>query len=113
LIDAGARAVKRSRRHSEDTDAISGAGPRSLPPARPWDHPDFVLARAVAASVIGPEEGFLISETRLGETRLAVVAEHLGVSISTAASWRRRAEIAIRRAVRDGELQWVHLPAHG
>lgn len=113
LIDAGARAVKRSRRHSEDTEAIHGAGPRSLPPARPWDHPDFVLARAVAAAVIGPEEGFLISETRLGEVRLQVVAEYLGVPTSTAASWRKRAEAAIREAIRDGDLQWVHLPVNG
>jgi hypothetical protein len=109
LIDAGARAVKRSRHHSEDTTSIHTGTPGSLPPARPWDHPDFVLARAVSRAVIGPEEHLLISETRLGEVRLQEVAERLGVSPVMAAAWRRRAEIAVREAIRDGELRWVGL----
>ena len=109
LIDAGARAVKRSRQHSEDTEAVHTGRPGSLPPARPWDHPDFVLARAVSAAVIGPEEYLLISETRLSQVRLQEVAERLGVATAIAAAWRRRAEHALREAIRDGELRWVNL----
>jgi hypothetical protein len=113
LIDAGARRVKKSRGHSEDTESIHTADSRSLPPVRPWDHPDFVLTRAVAAAVIAPEECYLIGETRLGEMTLHAVAQRLGVATTTAASWRRKAEEAIREAIRDGELRWVHLDSTG
>ena len=107
LIDAGARAVRKSRRHAQEIDAVRVVGGWSLPPARPWDHPDYVLARAVAASVIGPEEALLISATRLDDVGLQVVADHLGVSATTAASWRRRAEHRIAAAIHAGDLDWV------
>ena len=42
LIDAGARAVRRSRCQAQDIDAVRVRGGWSLPPARPWDHPDYV-----------------------------------------------------------------------
>jgi hypothetical protein len=109
LIEAGARTVQRSRRHSERTDAISTGRAGSLPPARPWDHPDFVLARALASAVIGPEECFLIGETRLGDMSLQAGAQRLGVATATAASWRRRGEAALHQAIQEGELVWVRL----
>lgn len=110
LIDAGTRAVRRSCHHDHDRDAIRLEDARSLPPARPWDHPDFVVARAVAAGVIGPEEGLLIGATRLEDIPLHAVAAHLQVSVSTAAAWRRRGEHRIAHAIQDGELRWIALP---
>jgi hypothetical protein len=107
LIDAGARAVRRSRRHAQDLDAVRVVGGWSLPPRRPWDHPDYVLARAVRAAVIGPEEALLISVTRLDDVGLQTVADHLQVSLTTAASWRRRAEHRIAAAIHAGDLDWV------
>ena len=110
LIDAGASQVRRSRRHSEDTSVIHTDGARSLPPARPWDHPDFVLARAVAAAVIGPEEGRIIAQTRLENVPLTEVARELGVAVTTVGAWRRRAERLLQLAIQAGELRWLDLP---
>jgi hypothetical protein len=109
LVEAGARAVKRARKHSASTEPVPTNAPRSFPPARPWDHPDLVLARAVAAGVIGPEEGTLIGATRLEDIPLQKVAEHLGLSTATATAWRYRAEHDLRDAIQAGELQWVDL----
>ena len=91
----------------QDLDAVRVIGGWSLPPARPWDHPDYVLARAVRAAVIGPEEALLISATRLDEVRLGTVADHLGVPVTTAASWRRHAEQRVAAAIHAGDLDWV------
>ena len=104
LIDAGARAVRRSRRYSEHVDQVRVETAWSLPPRRPWDHPDWVLTRAVAAAVIGPEECLLISATRLDEVPLSVVADHLGISIGSARAWRRRAELRLATSIRSGGL---------
>jgi hypothetical protein len=109
LVEAGARAVKQARKHSALPGAISGVGPRSIPPARPWDHPDLVLARAVAAAVIGPEECLLIGRTRLEDIPLRDVAADLGISTATATWWRHRAEQDLREAITAGELEWVDL----
>jgi hypothetical protein len=109
LIDAGARAVKLAREREEKIDTIRVRATWSLPPQHPWDHPDWVLARAVAAAVIGPEENLLISATRLDAVPLAVVADRLGVPLAVASSWRSRAERRLAEAVRGGELDWVPL----
>ena len=37
----------------------------------------------------------------------AQVAEHLQVPTATAAAWRRRGELAVREAIRDGDLRWL------
>jgi len=109
LIDAGARAAKRSRLAEEETMAIRVDGAWSRAPQQPWDHPDWVLARAVAAAVINPEEYLLIGATRLEDVPLTVVADQLGISPVLAASWRHRAERRLRDAIRDGELDWESL----
>lgn len=106
LIDAGARAVKLAREREEQVDTIRVPVTWSMPPQHPWDHPDWVLARAVAAAVIGPEENLLISATRLGHVPLQVVADHLHIPVSQAAEWRRNAERRLAVAVRGGELAW-------
>lgn len=111
LIDAGARAVKHAREREEETDTILVDGAWSLPPQQPFDHPDWVLARAVAAAVIDPEEYLLIGATRLEDVTLQVVADKLGVTVPVATAWRRKAELRLAKAIMDGELDPVSLIA--
>jgi len=111
LIDAGARAVKHAREREEEIDTVTVHAAWSVPPRHPFDHPDWVLARAVAAAVIDPEEHMLIGATRLEEIPLRVVADQLGVSVPVAAAWRRKAELRLVAAVADGELDRVSLDA--
>lgn len=109
LIDAGARAVKQARERAEESDAIRIEVAWSLPPQQPWDHPDWVLTRAVAAAIIDPDECLLISATRLDEVPLPVVADKLGIAVAVAAAWRRKAEKRLAAAIHAGELDWVPL----
>jgi hypothetical protein len=109
LIDAGARAVKAARAREEGADAIRVQATWSLPPQQPWDHPDWVLTRAVAQAVIDPDEYLLIAGTRLDQLALATVADKLGLSVPLAAAWRRKAERRLAEAIRAGELDWVPL----
>jgi hypothetical protein len=106
LIDAAARAVRRAREREQGIDTIRVQATWSLPPQHPWDHPDWVLARALAAAVIGPEENLLISATRLDHVPLQAVADTLGISAAVAGQWRRRAEQRLAAAIRGGELDW-------
>jgi hypothetical protein len=106
LIDAGARAVKLAREREQNVDTIRVRAAWSLPPRHPWDHPDWVLARAVAAAVISPEENLLISATRLGHTPLRAVADKLHIPVDRAGDWRSRAERRLVAALQDGELDW-------
>jgi hypothetical protein len=109
LIDAGARAVKRSRLAEEEASAVHVDMAWSRTPSGPWDHPDWVLTRAVAAAVIDPEEHLLIGQTRLDEIPLSVVAGQLGISPTLAASWRGKAERRLAAAIASGELDWETL----
>ncbi|GLL08327.1 hypothetical protein [Dactylosporangium matsuzakiense] len=109
LIDAGARAVKAAREREAATDMIRVQAAWSLPPQQPWDHPDWVLTRAVAQAVIDQDDYLLIAETRLEHAALATVADRLGVSVALAAAWRRKAEQRLAAAIRAGELDWVPL----
>jgi transposase-like protein len=111
LIDAGARAVKRARARVEDLDVIHVDIAWSLPPAQPWDHPDWVLARAVAAAVIDRDDHLLISATRLDDQPLHQIADHLGVNVTVAAAWRRQAEHRLAAAIADGELAGITVDA--
>jgi hypothetical protein len=112
LIDAGARAVRRARDSVRDNDVIRVQEAWG-PPPRPWGHPDWVLTRALTAAVIDPEECLLISATRLDDVPLRVVAERLGVSVDTAATWRRSGENRLVEAIRAGDLDWVTVAAGG
>jgi hypothetical protein len=69
-----------------------GTGFRSATPKPPWGHPDLVLARAVADSVITPIEAELIAATRMEEVELADWAGERAVAYSTANAARWRAE---------------------
>lgn len=107
LIDAGARAVRRARDSVRDNDAIRVQDAWGPPPPRPWDHPDWVLTRALRAAVIDPEECLLISATRLDDVPLRVAAGELGISIELAAAWRRAGELRLLDALRAGNLDWA------
>ena len=109
LLDAGARAVRRVRTCAQDNDVIRVQDAWGPPPPRPWDHPDWVLTRALAAAVIDPDECLLISATRLDDVPLSVAAERLGISLDLASAWRRAGEQRLVAALRAGELDWVGL----
>ncbi|GIF59262.1 hypothetical protein Air01nite_53570 [Asanoa iriomotensis] len=109
LIDAGVRAARKIRDAESDTMLIRSGEPGSVLPIRPWDHPDLVLARAVATAVIDREEARLIAATRLDDYTLVRVAAELGISPQTASDWRARAEKRLQRAIGDGELSFVPL----
>jgi hypothetical protein len=111
LIDAGARRVKQSRQDADEVDTVRVIGRWSLPPQFPWDHPDWVLSRAVAAAVIDPDECLLISATRLDRVELQVVADKLGITRELATDWRYRAERRLADAIHSGELAWGQLLA--
>jgi hypothetical protein len=100
LIDAGARAVKAAREREADTDIVHVDGAWSLPPHPSWDHPDWVLVRAVAQAVIDPDEHLLISATRLDDIPLRLVADKIGISVPVAAAWRRKGRASPSRGHR-------------
>jgi hypothetical protein len=109
LIDAGVRAARKVRDAESDTMLIRGGAAGSLLPIRPWDHPDLVLARAVAVAVLDRDEARLIAATRLDHDTLARVAAEIGISPQTASDWRARAEQRLRQAIGEGELSFVPL----
>ncbi|MEU8001536.1 hypothetical protein AB0B66_10285 [Catellatospora sp. NPDC049111] len=107
LIDAAVRAVRRAQsagRWAQQPISFT-AGPTV--PGLPWDHPDYVLARAVAAAVLCREEADVIGATRLGDATLAQAASGLGLAKPAARRWRRQAELRLRDAIRAGELAFV------
>jgi hypothetical protein len=104
LIDAGIRAGRRARNRAGDADLVRVDAAWSSPPAHPWDHPDWVLARAVAAGVLDRTEARLIGATRLEDVPLVEAATALRVDPQLAADWRYRAEGRLRDAVTAGEL---------
>ncbi|GAB3848595.1 hypothetical protein GCM10027610_070430 [Dactylosporangium cerinum] len=111
LIDAGMRAARKARDRESDAQLVRTGVAGPLAPVQPWDHPDLVLVRAVAAGVLDAAEATLIGATRLGETTLAQSAEQLGISAGMASSWRRRAELRLAEAIRAGDLAFVPIRA--
>ncbi|HZN74377.1 MAG TPA: hypothetical protein VFC00_22140 [Micromonosporaceae bacterium] len=109
LIDAGLRAARKARDADSDAQLIHADAVGPIAPIHPWDHPELVLARAVAAAVIDADEANLIAATRLGNTTLAQVASRLGIPASTAGGWRARAEQRLAAAIGAGELAFVPL----
>ena len=109
LIDAGLRAARKARDVDSDAQLIHAEAIGPIAPIHPWDHPELVLARAVAAAVLDPDEASFIAATRLGTTTVAQVAHRLGIPASTASDWRARAETRLAAAISDGELAFVPL----
>ena len=73
-------------------------------PPRPWGHPDFVLADAVAKKVIKAGEAELIARTRMEDLRLEDAARELGISYAAVKMRRLRAERRLADAIRSGEV---------
>ena len=89
------RAAQRARRRLARERADVGRHvERAFPiePHRPWGHPDFVLAEAVKAGVIGAADAELIGESRLGGRSVEELADALGEPYHTVRRRRLRAE---------------------
>jgi hypothetical protein len=111
LIDAGLRAARKARDAESDAQLIHVDATGPIAPIQPWDHPDLVLARAVAAGVIDADEANLIAATRLEHATLAQAAARIGITSSLASSWRLKAERRLLEAIREGEESGVVLRA--
>jgi hypothetical protein len=109
LIDAGLRAARKARDADSDAQLIHIEATGPIAPIQPWDHPDLVLARAVAAAVIDADEANLISATRLDNASVAQAADKLGIAASTASAWRAKAERRLAAAISAGELAFIPL----
>ncbi|WP_327041321.1 hypothetical protein OG400_29450 [Micromonospora ureilytica] len=109
LIDAGLRAARKARDADSDAQLIRTGVSGPIAPVQPWDHPDLVLARAVAAGVIDADEANLIAATRLEDATLAQAAARLGITAGLASSWRLKAERRLLEAIRAGDLAFVSL----
>ncbi|MFD0575171.1 hypothetical protein [Dactylosporangium darangshiense] len=109
LIDAGLRAARKARDAESDAQLIHTDATGPIAPIQPWDHPDLVLARAVAAGVIDADEANLIAVTRLENATLAQAAARIGITASLASSWRLKAERRLLEAIREGDLAFVPL----
>ncbi|MGC5054851.1 hypothetical protein ACLQ2S_25760 [Micromonospora sp. DT48] len=109
MLDSAERAGLKIRYADVTTDPLDSepAGPRT--PLQPWDHPDFVLARAVAIGVIDADDANIIAETRLEGVTVQVAAARRGIQGQLASHWRDQAEKRLINAIRKGELAHVRL----
>jgi predicted DNA-binding protein (UPF0251 family) len=73
-----------------------------LPP--PYGHPDFVLARAVAAGVLSAGDADLIGVTALEDVSVAQYAERIGVSRWTIYKRHQAAKTRLLKAILSGTL---------
>lgn len=100
---AAYRAGHTAVREALDAPVPSGSGFRSATPQMPWGHPDFVLARAVAAGAITAREAELIGATRLEGLPLATAGEERGLPYQTVKKIRLRAEYRLLAYLRDDD----------
>jgi hypothetical protein len=82
---------------AKELSQVGRPGRRPAPdaPARPYGHPDLVLAEAVEQGVIDATDAALIGDTRLGLMTLDRAATALGLATDTARKRRRRAEVLV------------------
>jgi DNA-directed RNA polymerase specialized sigma24 family protein len=104
-------AAKRLLRAELAERSRPGHGAASAEPPKPFGHPDFVLARAVAHGAICADDAELIGATRLGGTSLADTARAWGLSYKAAERRRNRAERAVVAWVLDGFVAGAAVPA--
>jgi len=98
--NAGRRLRNREAAHTGRRAELT----ESVLPPRPWGHPDFVLARAVARGVITRTAADLIGRTRLEDAPLSQVAADNGLAYTAAQVQRWRAEQRLAEAIYGGEL---------
>jgi len=111
LCWAGYRAGAALRHRDDAAARRRGAGTDAAAPPRPWGHPDFVLAAAVAAGVLRAGEAELIGRTRLEGVRLDQAAAELRISRNALLLRRSRAERRLVAALRQGEVTVSAAPA--
>jgi hypothetical protein len=99
---AGWRAALLARKSIATEELPDVFDPESRLPTRPYGHPDLILGRAVHAGVITADQAELISATRLGRVLVEDLAARAGVDASVIRMRRRRAEIAVVKAMAAG-----------
>ena len=104
LCLAGYRAGARLRYTEANFTSRRADTVASIPPPRPWGHPDFVLADAVAKNVITAGQAELIGRTRLEDLDLEDAARDLGISYPAAKMRRLRAEWRLADAITTGKV---------
>jgi hypothetical protein len=105
LCSAAFVAARRQLRASEPARVeVSGPAPGSAAPPALWQHPDFVLARAVRAGVITATEAALIGATRLEDVAVAEYAARVGKTAKAVYKARDRAEARLVAAITAGTL---------
>lgn len=102
LLSATFTAARAALRADEPRTKAHAAAPVTGPTGA--GHPDFVLAKAVAAGVITPGEAELIGATRLEGVSVADYAERAGRGYWAVAKERSRAEERLVAAIRSGKL---------
>lgn len=101
----------RSELDKRETPASSEvtAAPGSRVPATPFNHPDFVLVRAVRLGVLSAEEADLIGVTYLEKVGVGEYAERVGRSYWQVYRQRSAAVQRLVAAIRSGELSDPYL----
>lgn len=66
-------------------------------------HPDFVLASAIRAGVLEPEEAELVGASRLEGTALSSVARRFGIPVTTAWCRRKAAETRLATWIKESQ----------
>lgn len=104
---AGWRAALLVRKNIATEEMPDVFDPASRLPTRPYGHPDLILGRAVHAGVINADQAELISATRLGRVLVEDLAARAGVDASVIRMRRRRAELAVVKALTAGKLSGI------
>jgi hypothetical protein len=104
LLWAAWRCGDRIRHDRETVELPLDLASGSSSPHAPYGHPDLLLGRAVALGVLTPEAAALIGDTRIGDTLIDQLAAEQGVSAPVLRMRRHRAEQALVRALRRGDL---------
>jgi hypothetical protein len=104
LLSATFTAARAALRADEPRTSTAALASVAVPGTAAGGHPDFVLARAVAAGVITTAEAELIGATRLEGVPVAGYAKAAGRSYWAVAKERSRAEERLVTAIHDGVL---------
>jgi len=105
LCSAAFVQARRQLRASEPARVeVTGPAPGSAAPPALWQHPDFILVRAVRAGVLTVFEATLIGVTRLEDVPVAEYAARVGKTAKAVYKARDRAEARLVAAITAGTL---------
>lgn len=96
------RSVLRRQADLAAREDLGDARPRMHEPDAE-DAGQATLATAIAIGIVSRRDAAVIALTRLGGMTIAELAAQRGIPVSTLASQRRRAELAIRRHLTEGQ----------